>query len=116
MLESIRSFMSLCSSRAVGPDVIVQSHLPSVNEKEEMIPNPQAVLDHRMRNRRQEILIHWQGLSLADARWEGFDYIKNQFPDFSLEDKGDIEVGEEMLHAHMQHRVASVMQSLIEVE
>lgn len=60
----------------VGPNVTIQSQLPSENKKVEMILNPQAVLNRQMWKRRQKILINWQGLSTADATWEDFDLIK----------------------------------------
>jgi hypothetical protein len=34
-----------------------------------------------------QVLIHWDGLSPADATWEFTDELKLQFPRFNLEDK-----------------------------
>lgn len=66
----------------VGADVIIQSQLPSVSKTNgEMIPNTQAVLDRRLQKGREGILIHWHGLSPADATWEDLDFVKNQFPE-----------------------------------
>ncbi|KAI9159660.1 hypothetical protein LWI28_000697 [Acer negundo] len=57
--------------RRLGENVQVQSSLPEVNHEEGgMLPIPQAVLDRRQRKGRQEVLIHWHGLSPAEATWE----------------------------------------------
>ncbi|KAL4181194.1 hypothetical protein AMTRI_Chr12g270050 [Amborella trichopoda] len=69
--------------KKIGAKVIVQSQLPSVREEDEKItPNPQAILERRLRKREQEVLIHWQGLSPMEARWENLEFIEKQFPDF----------------------------------
>jgi hypothetical protein len=47
-----------------------------------MTPKPQAVLDTRMRNKKPEQLIHWQGLSPIEATWEDKWSIHSQFPNF----------------------------------
>ena len=49
---------------------------------------PQAVLDRRQRNERTEVLIHWHGLSPAEATWEDREAMHGQFPKLNLEDKG----------------------------
>ncbi|KAK0604986.1 hypothetical protein LWI29_021610 [Acer saccharum] len=69
----------------------VQSSLPVVNHEEAgMLPIPQAVLDQRQRKGRQEVLIHWHGLSPAKASWEDKEAMHGQFPNMTLEDKGVI--------------------------
>ncbi|KAJ4718791.1 Ty3/gypsy retrotransposon protein [Melia azedarach] len=69
----------------------VQTQLPLMDVADEkLIPTPQAVLDRRVRKRKHEVLIHWHGLSPAEATWEDKDFIKNQFPNISLEDKAEI--------------------------
>ena len=57
------------------------------NEEETIFPKPQAVLDHRTRKRKVEVLVHWQGLSPAEATWEDLAALKKQFPDYCLEDQ-----------------------------
>ncbi|KAF2294586.1 hypothetical protein GH714_012798 [Hevea brasiliensis] len=51
---------------------------------------PQAILDRRMVKRHNaaatQLLIHWRGLSPADASWEYADELQARFPTF-LEDK-----------------------------
>lgn len=53
-------------------------------------PFPQAVLDRRTRRNKDEVLIHWQGLSPAEATWEDARTMRLRFPDITLEDKGRI--------------------------
>lgn len=54
---------------------------------------PQAVLDRRMRKGLQQVLIHWHGLSPADATWEDLRDMKHRFSKLALEDKGEIREG-----------------------
>ncbi|KAJ4953476.1 hypothetical protein NE237_030308 [Protea cynaroides] len=69
--------------KKVGDTVNIQSLLPIVNvEADKVFPNPQAVIDHRIRKRKREVLIHWQGASPADATWEDLEFIPNKFLDF----------------------------------
>lgn len=44
--------------------------LPEVNLEYQLIPSPQAMLDQRVRKGKNEILIHWKGLSPVEATWE----------------------------------------------
>ena len=53
-------------------------------------PLPQAVLDRRTRRNKEEVLIHWQGLSPTKATWEDAHIMRLRFPDITLEDKGQI--------------------------
>jgi hypothetical protein len=65
-----------------------QPQLPLVLEaKGEVAVRPQAVLDQRRRRNQQEVLVHWQGLSPADATWENLEFLRKQFPGYVLEDK-----------------------------
>jgi hypothetical protein len=41
----------------------------------------------------QQSLIQWKHKSLDDATWEDDDVMRGQFPDFSLEDKANVEEG-----------------------
>ncbi|KAA8544487.1 hypothetical protein F0562_022473 [Nyssa sinensis] len=66
----------------------VAGELPIIRSDDEtLFPKPQAILDRRLRQKKEEILIHWQGLSPAEATWEDLAAMKRQFPDHSLEDK-----------------------------
>ena len=35
-----------------------------------------------------QVLVHWKGLSPAEATWEFVSEIRIRYPSFSLEDKG----------------------------
>jgi hypothetical protein len=74
--------------RYLGSKHVSCPHLPEVLEDGKITPTPQAVLETRIKNKKPELLIHWQGLSLAKAMWEE-DMINAQFPEFFL---GDMEV------------------------
>ncbi|CAN0847622.1 hypothetical protein LINGRAHAP2_LOCUS5073 [Linum grandiflorum] len=56
----------------------VQTSPPRVAET---IAAPQAILDRRTRNGRDEVLVHWSSTSPADASWEDADQLQLQFPD-----------------------------------
>lgn len=45
------------------------------------MPQPQAVLGHRTRAGKSEVLIHWQHSSPADASWETKADLSQRFPD-----------------------------------
>lgn len=67
---------------------VVQPQLSTLEFTEErIIPTPQVVLHHRVRRKKHYILIDWQGFSPANATWEERGFIRNQFPDLSLEEK-----------------------------
>ena len=51
---------------------------------------PQAVLDRRIWRNKEEVLIHWQGMSPAEATWEDARAMRLCFPDIALEDKDQI--------------------------
>jgi hypothetical protein len=58
-----------------------------------MSPKPQAVLETRSKKKKKkktELLIHWQGLSPAEATWENRDTIQAQIPEFFLGDKEEV--------------------------
>jgi hypothetical protein len=62
---------------------------------------PQAIMERRIGRRRNQaitqVLIHWKGLSPADATWEFADEIAACYPEFHLEDKVGL-MGEDLLH------------------
>lgn len=75
--------------KQVGANVQVQTTLPTVHDEEgSLLPLPQAILEKRVRRRRTEVLVHWQGLSPAEATWEDHETLKTRYPDYTLEDKG----------------------------
>ncbi|KAJ8898748.1 hypothetical protein K2173_004975 [Erythroxylum novogranatense] len=47
---------------------LLKKQLPYLDENG--ILQPEAILDSRVRRRKQEVLIQWHGLSLAEATWE----------------------------------------------
>ncbi|GMY19663.1 Ty3/gypsy retrotransposon protein [Fagus crenata] len=61
--------------------------LGSQEEASTMLPVI-AILDRRTRRSKEEVLVHWQGLSPADATWEDAQSLRLRFPEMSLEDKG----------------------------
>ncbi|KAJ8650392.1 hypothetical protein MRB53_003415 [Persea americana] len=86
--------------KKIGTDTSAQQSLPAVREDDaSFLPTPRAILDHRVPKGHQEVLIHWQGLSPADATWENLQNMKRQFTGLALEeDKGQIR-GVELLRA-----------------
>jgi len=72
----------------VGTGIPVHSDLPILNPNEDVVL-PQAVVDHRVTNGCAEILVHWQGCSLAEASWEDREEFVLRFPSFALEDNGN---------------------------
>lgn len=71
----------------IGAGSGVQTQLPQFDEDDESNPQPEAILDSRVRRKRSEVLIHWRGSSPMEATWEELEQVKKQFPDVSLEDK-----------------------------
>lgn len=70
--------------RRLGGEQIALPQLPAVLEDDRISLKPQAVLEKRMRNKKSEVLVHWQGLSLAEATWEDQEFIQKQFPKLPL--------------------------------
>ncbi|KAF2315859.1 hypothetical protein GH714_040513 [Hevea brasiliensis] len=70
-----------------GAGSSVQTQLPQFDDDDEPNPQPEAILDSRIRRNRREVLIHWRGSSPMEATWEELEQIKEQFPEVSLEDK-----------------------------
>jgi len=77
--------------RYLGSKHVACPHLLEVLEDGIITPTPQAVLETQIKNKKPELLIHWQGLSSAEATWEEEDMIKAQFPEFFLKEvvRGD---------------------------
>jgi len=57
----------------------------------EPLLQPQVIMDRRMIKRgtqaATQVLIHWKGLSPAEATWEFIDKVQLRFPTFNLKDK-----------------------------
>lgn len=69
--------------KQIGSHTLADCSLPTVPEAEDSIlPIPQAILDRRTRKKKDEVLVHWQGLSPAEATWESADHLRMRFPDF----------------------------------
>jgi hypothetical protein len=79
---------------------VVQSSPPITHQSPTL--QPLAILDRRMTQRNNQaatqVLIHWAGLSPADATWEFTTDLQLRFPTFNLEDKVGFE-GEQLLQA-----------------
>jgi len=79
---------------------VVQSSPPITHQSPTL--QPLAILDRRMTRRNNQaatqVLIHWAGLSAADATWEFTTDLQLRFPTFNLEDKVGFE-GEQLLQA-----------------
>lgn len=74
--------VSLLKKR-IGSHTLADCKLPIVPKAEDSIlPMPQAILDWRARKKKDEVLVHWQGLSPAEATWESVDHLRRRFPDF----------------------------------
>ncbi|KAF2282527.1 hypothetical protein GH714_043698 [Hevea brasiliensis] len=69
-----------------------KSHFPiepslPILSKGEMHPSPQAVIDSRILKGQPQVLVHWEGLSPAEASWEAVNSFRSRYPSFVLEDK-----------------------------
>ncbi|KAI5316983.1 hypothetical protein L3X38_036690 [Prunus dulcis] len=85
--------------KKVGTNVAVQDSLPALSYGEDtLFPMPQAILGQRKRKNQEEVLVHWKGLSPADATWENLKELQLRFPDVNLEDKV-FSMGERMSRA-----------------
>ena len=75
--------------QALGGNDQQGTSLPEIDGSNGVVgPLPQAILDRRTRRNKEEVLIHWQGLSPAEATWEDAHTIRLRFPNITLEDKG----------------------------
>uniref|UniRef100_A0A2N9I1L0 Reverse transcriptase n=1 Tax=Fagus sylvatica TaxID=28930 RepID=A0A2N9I1L0_FAGSY len=74
--------------RKLGSQEEASTMLPVIGNSDGLVPLPQAILDRRTRRSKEEVLVHWQGLSPADATWEDAQSLRLRFPEISLEDKG----------------------------
>lgn len=66
----------------LGAHVSTQVQLPlSVERREWLLVQPQAMLDKRTRQNKDEILVHRQGLAPTEATGENLQLMKNRFPE-----------------------------------
>jgi len=66
---------------------VAYPHLLEMLEDSRITPTSKAILEIQIKNKKPELLIHWQSFSLAEATWKEEDMIKVQFPKFFLEDR-----------------------------
>jgi hypothetical protein len=85
--------VSVLKQQYMGTDEPVEIALPVLPDSR---VQPQAVLEQRVCKGEPEILVHYEGSSLADATWERRVDFSSRFPDFVLGDK-DVLKGEGML-------------------
>jgi len=59
---------------------------------------PRTILERQMARRKTQtitqVLVHWDGLSPANATWKYIDELKLRFPQFNLEDKVGLKGGQ----------------------
>jgi Chromo (CHRromatin Organisation MOdifier) domain len=74
-----------------GNAVSCLARLPMFTPGGKLRIEPLAVLDRRITKRNSaaqaEILIKWSNLENDEATWEDYENIRDQFPEFKLEDK-----------------------------
>lgn len=67
---------------------------PQLNAECELVVQPAELKGLRKkkdgRNGELEVLIHWNGLTEAEATWEDYEMMRHQFPAFHLEDKVNV--------------------------
>uniref|UniRef100_A0A2N9H2J1 Chromo domain-containing protein n=1 Tax=Fagus sylvatica TaxID=28930 RepID=A0A2N9H2J1_FAGSY len=65
--------------RKLGSQEEASTMLPVIDNSDGLVPLPQAILDRRTRRSKEEVLVHWQGLSPADATWEDAQSLRLRF-------------------------------------
>ncbi|CAH9105349.1 unnamed protein product [Cuscuta europaea] len=74
--------------KVLKPTVAYQSLPDCLTEDCELQVRPEAVRDSRLNQEgKKEVLVHWHGLPDFEDSWEDIHMIRDQFPDFQLEDK-----------------------------
>lgn len=72
----------------LGADQQARPTLPIMDEEDQIQISPEAVLQHRIITRNQQlipqVLIRWLNLDPTDSTWEDEDFIRAQFPDFHM--------------------------------
>jgi len=85
----------------VGVGTPIHDDLPLLADDRQL--TPQAILDQRLQQGNEEILVHWKDLSPADAMWESLSDFKLCFPLFPFEDKGHSK-GEGVLRTYVRRK------------
>lgn len=79
----------------VGDPTFLSQDLPEFDTDGKADLQPMAALQYRQqqRGRKQvwQVLVHWRGMSKEEATWEECETMARHFPEFSLEDKGNLE-------------------------
>ncbi|GAV81919.1 Chromo domain-containing protein, partial [Cephalotus follicularis] len=69
-----------CPKKKIGSNDSVLKELPIIsNDKDAIIIQPQAILDRRIHKKQAEVLVHWKGLTPADATRENLEELKLRF-------------------------------------
>ncbi|GAV82605.1 Chromo domain-containing protein, partial [Cephalotus follicularis] len=69
-----------CLKKKIGSNDPGLEELPIIsNDKDAIVIQPQAILDRRIRKKQAEVLVHWKGLTPADATWENQEDLKLRF-------------------------------------
>jgi hypothetical protein len=66
------------------------------------VPVPQAVVRAKPTGNSWELLVRWEGSSLAEATWEQLEPFKEAYPDFQLEDKLFRQEGGNVMDSYFQ--------------
>ena len=73
-----------CLRQKLGAQVTPSSSLPSMDSAGLLQPEPVTILQQRSKQLRNrviiEVLVQWQGQSIADATWESLYTLHNRFP------------------------------------
>jgi hypothetical protein len=74
-----------------------------------LLPQPERVLHACLHRGVWHVLVHWEGISTAEATWEPLDGFRAEHPSFLLEDELFVEEGERCygrqgVHAQEQTR------------
>jgi hypothetical protein len=80
-------FLVSLVNKKLGHGVVPSTMLREIPNTDRVLKS-QAILDFRGKDQVREVLIHWHGFSPADATWERVETMLQQFPKFTLEDKG----------------------------
>ncbi|KAB5524798.1 hypothetical protein DKX38_022547 [Salix brachista] len=80
-----------------GNSVNIEPTLPTLTQGE-IHPLPKAILDSRVMHNKQQVLVHWEGLSPADSSWEDTASFRCKFPSFALVDKCHFNGGSDVMN------------------
>ncbi|XP_055960653.1 transposon Tf2-1 polyprotein [Mercurialis annua] len=89
-----------CLKRFQGTIEETTPTFPKVRQGE-VLPSPKAILDKRIIDKDIQILIHWDGLSPADASWESSAIMEVQYPEFAFEVKRCVKEGTDVMNQQL---------------